>query len=684
MTIRALMTAGPRDLYFWNKLWFVLVLGLVLTGLAHGAAEWCAWSEAGGSGGPDQEALRVYYRSFFMLWTATLLVIPAYSFYILRRPAGTSSYWLLFWTASFLVYLAHCCWAYLVPFPGTWDEFMRARTPPVPVGPVWHPLPDVILLLWWGLDLLLAWAALSAASPFTSPPVQLERGALHIFAFARFLALTLFAPGSGAVLRILGVFLFLTVVFAIAVRIVTRRLNPDALADRLYSAAFKILNRCGLTWHRLPTWLGVMNLGALRDELRAKNLVGTEDIPVSNPRGRDAPPGEPTANDLRQLNLYGYHNDLRPGKREMGSGSKYDSQPGQWANDRSNPGSRFGRNVPREATYPDEARLLTPSPREVSRALLQRDTLKEAQILNFLAAAWIQFETHDWFFHGEPVTHNPIAIPLASDDNWDPAQKNMIIRRTRPDPTRDYVAEKPGPAGKPPHRRDQWFCPFESASNPTYQPRRAYLEGKVAEGYRPEDVQHIADLLTARADNETLAHAMVQVVNQRFVGTEIPLPVTRAARNTLQKFSEALFPWKYRRARRSRETMLEFCEPRVDQGVPALDVAHNIGEVVQSTAEGLRRLNDNLDKSVEDLFTIHAPTLQVPRIAVKRSRLGGLLWLPTRPGGRMDLASINVLRDRNRGVLRYNLFRKLLHLPPARTFDQLCQDTDLARELHAV
>ncbi len=96
-------------------------------------------------------------------------------------------------------------------------------------------------------------------------------------------------------------------------------------------------------------------------------------------------------------------------------------------------------------------------------------------------------------------------------------------------------------------KRDLWFCPFESASNPTYPGRRAYLEQKVEEGYTPDDVKTIADLLIANVDDETLSQAMVQVVNRRFFGQEIPPPITKAAKNTLQKLGEAFFPWKYKR-----------------------------------------------------------------------------------------------------------------------------------------
>src|SRR5262249_56641867 len=119
-------------------------------------------------------------------------------------------------------------------------------------------------------------------------------------------------------------------------------------------------------------------------------------------------------------------------------------------------------------------------------------------------------------------------------------------------------------------------------------PRRAYLEGQVAAGYSKEDVRGIARLLIDDADDETLAHAMVQVVNRRFFGKEIPRPVTRAAKYTLQNFSEAIFPWKYRRARRSRKQILDYCADNLDPGVHVLDVGHNIGEVVQATAGAIR------------------------------------------------------------------------------------------------
>mgnify|MGYP003336429701 CR=1 FL=1 len=45
-------------------------------------------------------------------------------------------------------------------------------------------------------------------------------------------------------------------------------------------------------------------------------------------------------------------------------------------------------------------KLLDPDPRLISRKLMARDSFKPAGIVNTIAAAWIQFENHNWFFHG--------------------------------------------------------------------------------------------------------------------------------------------------------------------------------------------------------------------------------------------------------------------------------------------
>jgi len=138
-----------------------------------------------------------------------------------------------------------------------------------------------------------------------------------------------------------------------------------------------------------------------------------------------------------------------------------------------------------------------------------------------------------------------------------------------------------------------------------------------------------------------LAYEMVQIVNHRFFEQEVPLSITRAAKYTLQNLGEVIWPWKYRRGRKSQQQIMDYCAHTLPQDVHILDAGHNIGEVVQTTAGALRRLKDNLDRPIEELFTAHALTLQVPRIAVKSSTFDGLLWLPTSAGQTVIILKIS-------------------------------------------
>lgn len=50
-------------------------------------------------------------------------------------------------------------------------------------------------------------------------------------------------------------------------------------------------------------------------------------------------------------------------------------------------------------------------------------------------------------------------------------------------------------------------------------------------------------------------------------------------------------------------------------------------------------------------------------------------------GVRLDLGAVDIMRDRERGVPRYNQFRRLLHLEPAATFEELTDNPVWAKEL---
>ena len=53
-------------------------------------------------------------------------------------------------------------------------------------------------------------------------------------------------------------------------------------------------------------------------------------------------------------------------------------------------------------------------------------------------------------------------------------------------------------------------------------------------------------------------------------------------------------------------------------------------------------------------------------------------------GERLDLAAIDILRDRERGVPRYNDFREMLRMPRVQSFDELTENGQWAREIAEV
>jgi hypothetical protein len=163
-----------------------------------------------------------------------------------------------------------------------------------------------------------------------------------------------------------------------------------------------------VSWWELPLPAQLAALGGFREDLREFNLYDTETPENGAGEVSTAAPPPP------YRTYDGSHTD--PDNPNMGK-----------------TGMRFGRNMPPEASYPQEQSMLDPSPREVSTQLLNRDTFKPARTLNVLAACWLQFQNHDWFSHGDNSETEFINVPLAPGDEWDDGV--MEVRRTSADST---------------------------------------------------------------------------------------------------------------------------------------------------------------------------------------------------------------------------------------------------------
>ncbi len=182
-----------------------------------------------------------------------------------------------------------------------------------------------------------------------------------------------------------------------------------SLLTRWFIKATEVVDR-RIGWDKLPPWLGLGVLIGVRDALREHNLHDTY---------RGNPPAAPEHSPAEYLTIRtvdGSYNDLSAPSMGMAH-------------------TRFGRNVPLDEGHAEQPpELLDPNPRVISNELLRRDTFKPATTLNILAAAWLQFETRDWFSHDTDPSRM-IEIPVPEGDEWDESAIRIPSTPADPNPT---------------------------------------------------------------------------------------------------------------------------------------------------------------------------------------------------------------------------------------------------------
>lgn len=480
-------------------------------------------------------------------------------------------------------------------------------------------------------------------------------------------------------------------------------------------------------WHKLPLPLAILNLLALRVQLREHNLHDT--TPIS--RLDDFSVTKQGTHVLYQRTPAGIFNDLK--YPQMGK-----------------TGARFGRNVPLEYTHPDpEPLLLTPSPRLVSRTLMTRDEFIPATIINMLAAAWIQFMTHDWFNHGPNQKENHFHIPLENDDPW--TDKPMLIERTPVDPTRTEAENK---AGAPPaytNSQSHWWdgSAIYGCDDATCDALRTKRDGKLRtdHGRLPLDPETGLSI-TGFNDNWwvglglmhtlfTLEHnSIVDRLKREYPGwTDEQLYQTGRLINAALmakihtvEWTTAILPnkvlqiamnanWWGLQTERIAKALGRLSADEVFSGIPGSETEHH-GAPFTLTEEfaSVYRLHplipDDLTitsletgKMLKELKFIqvagkNAATVIDDKVDVNdvwysfgTSHPGAVTLhnypkflqdLQTQSGAHVDLAAVDIMRDRERGVPRYNQFRKLIHRQPIKSFEDLTPNKQWQKELRDV
>jgi hypothetical protein len=498
-----------------------------------------------------------------------------------------------------------------------------------------------------------------------------------------------------------------------------------SVSQRAIIGVFRGVNKV-IDWHKLPKWLGILNLLAYRYELRGKNLHDV--YPDAEHQGTQKTCPFHDTKFFHIRNSDGKFNDIQ--------------QPLMGCT-----GMRLGRNMPREYTAaPSQEELLSPNPRVISEKLMKRTEFKPATIVNLLAAPWIQFMVHDWFGHFD--SEENIEVPLPPGDNW--SDDKMLVHRTLADTPLNEIDRK-FPAYK--NKNSHWWDGsqiYGSTEAQTQILRGAAKDGKLhvedgeADHFLPRDARGIP--ISGFTDNWwtglELLHTMFALEHnaicdelkdnfpdwtddQLFDTARLVNCALMAKIHTIE-WTPAILPhpalqiamnanWWGLMGEKLNKMWGRIGSGEVLSGIPGSGVDHH-GAPFSLTEEfvSVYRLHTLLpdDIAFYDVQTgQHKHTLPMNDVVFERARKPmeqGLsysdLWysfgiahpgaitihnfpnflrdIRTPDGKHLDMATVDILRDRERGVPRYNTFRRLIHMKAPETFEELTGgNKTLAKEI---
>lgn len=390
-----------------------------------------------------------------------------------------------------------------------------------------------------------------------------------------------------------------------------------------------------------------------------------------------------------------------------------------------------------------------PNPRTVSRRLLAKTgESKKAEIINILAAGWIQFQVHDWFNHGRDKDAEPYRLPVEPGDNWH--EPYVSIPPTPADPTRSSKDDQSLPPTYVNTESHWWDGSNIYGSDAAIQASlRTFSQGKMnclEDSGLPLDPETglpktgfteswwlglsmlheiftkehnaICDHLlrsypawdderlfqTARLINCAL---MAKIHTVEWTPAILPNPVLELGMNT---------NWYGLVGEKITKIFGRISSSKVISGIMgSRQDDHGVPYALTEEFCSVYRLHSLIPDSVSFASHVDGKPLgefEFKAISLKRtldflgklsredcwyslgSESPGAMVLHNYPnflrtlempdGEIIDLAATDVFRDRERGVPRYNRFRELLHKKKLRSIDQLTSDPVLRAELKEV
>lgn len=403
-------------------------------------------------------------------------------------------------------------------------------------------------------------------------------------------------------------------------------------------------------------------------------------------------------------------------------------------------GVRMGRNINPDVSFPDEANLLNPNPRTISKELLTRENgVKEVPFLNYLAANWIQFMIHDWFEHGLRDHSQQHRVPVDSGDSHDSGDGTMPIGYTPADPSKNPTD------GRAPtfiNENTAWWdgSQIYGSDMETNHRLRTMVDGKMRleNGFLPMgddglpetgfnrnwwvglEMMHtlwvrehnsIADMLKQSYPNwsDERLFQTARLINAALIAKIHTVDWTPAILKnyTLREGMFAnwrgLMPyWFPKLGNEATDGIIG--GPTQLEGVPfslteEFTAVYRMHPLLRDHIE----VRDHNNHSVRRVSALPEHALQGGAQLARAEGMTNLFYsfghthpgllelnnfptflqnFPAEPGVAMtDLGAVDILRDRERGIPRYNEFRRQIGLNPITDFTDITPDTALAEKM---
>ncbi|MFT6630335.1 MAG: hypothetical protein ACJAS4_000271 [Bacteriovoracaceae bacterium] len=461
-------------------------------------------------------------------------------------------------------------------------------------------------------------------------------------------------------------------------------------------------------------------------------------------------------------------------------------------------GQRFGRNTqPHAANKASRKDIMEPNPFMVSQRLFNRTDgkTKKAEVVNLLAAAWLQSMNHDWFTHGKNSKKHHHQVPGHSGHKHKHFQSGHVsVPKTRAETEKEAKTDKNGYNYASRNQVTHWWdgSQFYGSDAATIKKVRTKYNadgtstgqlmpnGKIAVDEKNRRLIYDTNKLPITGFNDNwwlgleLIHTLFHLEHNRIVET-ILLPQVKSgnickdtkgvecdneifekarlinsaliAKIHTVEWTPALLnhPMLHIAMRGNWYGLRELWGGNSEnlRGKISMDKKHIISGLVGPKTLDLYKVPFTLTEEFVSVYRMHPlipeaidfrshknPTKVTKNVPLQdvifRKAVGQIKgqgstkgssadWMfsfgTSHPGGlvlnnyptfmqnfvaerntgtahtdsvRMDMGAIDILRDRERGVPRYNNFRRALGLPAAKDFDDLAMNAKDAANLSDV